>query len=210
MTTYAGPAFVYDRVARDYAKALKHELDAKPFDRDLLARFCAALPAGCSVADLGCGSGHVTRPLSTLGVEPTGIDISGGMVDEARRLFPDIAFEVGDLMQLEHADGAWHGLIAMFALIHIAPDDLGRALGEAHRVLAPGGSLLVSCHRGSGDLRAEHWLGHDVSFHCYLYEPNELKRRLETAGFTIREQHVRPPYPGEHASDRVYVWASRP
>ncbi|MHC4908128.1 MAG: class I SAM-dependent methyltransferase [Planctomycetota bacterium] len=207
MATTAGPGFVYDKIARDYAKALRHQLDAKPFDRDLLGRFCAELPAGARVADLGCGPGHVTSYLASLGVDVTGLDISRGMVEEAGRRFPDVSFEVGDLMRLEHADDTWQAALAMFALIHVAPDDLGAAFDEMRRVLVPGGHLLIACHRGCGDLRAEHWLGQDVSLHCYLYEPAGLSEPLEAAGFAIREQHVRPPYPAEHPSDRVYVWA---
>ena len=39
--------------------------------------------------EVGCGPGHVTAYLAEAGADATGLDLSPGMVAEARRRFPD-------------------------------------------------------------------------------------------------------------------------
>jgi len=53
-----------------------------------------------SVVDAGCGSGRMTRLLSSLGVDTSGIDLSAGMIDVARRTCPGLGFEVAELGKL--------------------------------------------------------------------------------------------------------------
>src|ERR1700722_15188900 len=60
---WADPASTYDKVASAYAATFLHELDHKPFDREILTRFAAATRGssreGHPVCDLGCGPGHI-------------------------------------------------------------------------------------------------------------------------------------------------------
>ena len=60
--------------------------------------------AGGPVVEVGCGPGHVTAYLADAGADATGIDLSPAMVAEARRRFPDGAYEVGDLRRLMRPD----------------------------------------------------------------------------------------------------------
>jgi predicted TPR repeat methyltransferase len=71
----------YDRLAGEYARRLFDELNHKPLDRALLARFAQDIRELRPVCDLGCGPGHVTRHLRGLGVEAFGVDLSAGMVE---------------------------------------------------------------------------------------------------------------------------------
>ncbi len=70
----------FDTVAEDYARDFRDELRHKPFDRELLARWSAALPTDTQVCDLGCGPGHVASHLEDSGVRAFGTDISAGMM----------------------------------------------------------------------------------------------------------------------------------
>ena len=79
----------YDAVATAYADRLAAELDRKPFDRWLLDRV-AGLADGLPVVDVGTGPGHVAAYLAAAGADATGVDLSPGMVEEARRRFPDV------------------------------------------------------------------------------------------------------------------------
>ena len=95
----------YDRVAAQYAEHYSNELLHKPFDRDLLSRFAAEMKDSGEVCDMGCGPGHVARYLRDAGLTKiTGLDLSPCMVEEARRLNPDIEFRVGDLLALRLGD----------------------------------------------------------------------------------------------------------
>ncbi|MEO6509964.1 MAG: DUF480 domain-containing protein, partial [Nocardioides sp.] len=88
----------YDAVATAYGDRLGDELDRKPFDRWLLGRVAAASPG--PVVDVGTGPGHVAAYLAVAGADVTGVDLSPGMVEEARRRFPDLTFTVGSLTGL--------------------------------------------------------------------------------------------------------------
>ena len=64
------------------------ELAGKPLDRALLAAFVETVSG--PVADLGCGPGHVTAHLHSLGCQAFGIDLSPEMVGVARRAYPAV------------------------------------------------------------------------------------------------------------------------
>lgn len=89
----------YDTVADDYAELVKSLLAKEPLGRAMLAAFAEHVRAdgGQPVADLGCGPGHVTAHLNSLGVSAFGVDLSPKMVEIARRTYPDLRFEVGSM-----------------------------------------------------------------------------------------------------------------
>jgi trans-aconitate methyltransferase len=89
----------YDTVATVYADHLVDELNGQPFETWLLDRVAAHADAG-PVVEVGCGPGHVTAYLAEAGVDAIGIDLSPGMVAEARRRFHNGSYEVGDLRRL--------------------------------------------------------------------------------------------------------------
>ncbi|NUS40249.1 MAG: methyltransferase domain-containing protein, partial [Terrabacter sp.] len=92
------PAYVaetrtaYDTVAVDYASLLEAELARSPLDRALLGHFAELVltEGGGPVVDAGCGPGRITGHLRSLGLDVSGVDLSPGMVAEARRRHPDI------------------------------------------------------------------------------------------------------------------------
>ena len=83
----------YDAVAVEYAERIFNELDHKPLDRELLARFAERVGSG-PCCDLGCGPGHVARYLHGFGANVTGIDLSARMIELARSLNPGIEFRL--------------------------------------------------------------------------------------------------------------------
>lgn len=200
----------YDRLAEDYARIYGDELDHKPFDRELLRHFVRALPAGLAACDLGCGPGHVADFLRALGAEVLGIDLSPRMVFTARRRYPAVEYRVGDMLDLDLADGCLGGIVALYSIIHLRPDQVDSAFGEMFRVIAPGGAILVSFHRGQGLLHDDESLGHPVAFDCTLFEPEDVAGAMERNGFWIEEIAVRRPYDFEYPTTRAYVWGATP
>src|SRR6478752_6855340 len=86
----------YDRVADEYARRLAHELESKPADRAFLDELLQRVGALGPICDLGCGPGQVARYLRDHGAEALGVDLSPGMIDQARALHPGIPFVAGD------------------------------------------------------------------------------------------------------------------
>jgi len=88
----------YDRIADEYAFRIFNELQYKPLDRELLNRFAAEVAGRGAVCDMGCGPGHVARYLRDVGTSVFGLDLSSQMIEQARRLNPDISFREGNML----------------------------------------------------------------------------------------------------------------
>jgi SAM-dependent methyltransferase len=206
----------YDAVAAPYADAMTSELRHKPLDRALLTAFAEQVRrvgAGSGrVWDVGCGPGHVAAFLAGLGLDAAGIDLSGGMIAEARARRPDLEFSVGSMTALPARDGAWDGLVSFYSLIHMIDDaDLRAALAEYRRVLTAGGLLLLAVHAGQEVRHSAEWFGAPVDVSFRFFDPGWLTAELERAGFTIEALTRRQPYPGaEVATERAYILARVP
>ncbi len=185
----------YDTVADDYAKLLNTELSNKVLDRAMLAAFAELVQAAGpgSVADLGCGPGRVTAHLASLGLSAFGIDLSPGMVDVARRTYPGLRFEEGSMTALDLKDGGLAGAIAWYSTVHTPQEDLPVLFAEFHRVLAPGGHLLIAFKVGDEQVRLEQAYGHPVSLDVYRFPPDRVAELLGQAGLVEVARLVREP-----------------
>ena len=133
----------YDRVAGQYVERIFDELAHKPLDRALLDRFAADVKELGPACDLGCGPGQVARYLHSRGVNVTGIDLSPGMVEQARQLNPGIEFRQGNMLSLNFDDESLGGIAAFYSIIHIPREEVTDVLRELKRVLRPGGRLSL-------------------------------------------------------------------
>ena len=106
-----------------------------PFIQPLLD--AAEITAGSRVLDVACGPGHVAAVAAARGARAQGLDFSAAMVRVARAAHPDIAVTEGDAEALPYPDGAFDAIVSNFGLHHVPRPEV--ALGEASRVLAPGG-----------------------------------------------------------------------
>jgi SAM-dependent methyltransferase len=197
----------YDMVAEAYAQKFFDELSRKPFDRGLLDDFAAALNARRTL-DVGCGPGHVAGYLSERGLDATGVDLSPTMIKIARRLNPEIRFELADMRNLPVADGTVGGIAAFYSLIHIPREEVPAVLLEFRRVLIPSGRLLVAVHGGSGTITTQEFMGKQVPFEAILFEKDELVDLITAAGFEVTTATVREPYEFESQTPRLYVAAT--
>lgn len=197
----------YDRVARDYALHLSDELDGKPFDRWILGRV-VDLADGGAIVDAGCGTGHITEWLTDRGADVTGVDLSAGMIAEARRRYPDLRFEQGDLHHLPRPerDGGWAAVVAMYSLVHLETADLPDGVEALAAALRPGGHLLVAVHAGTERRHLDEWWDHPVDLDFVFHPPEAVAGAVTAAGLTVVERVVRGPYEGAEAeTERAYV-----
>ncbi|TDC26344.1 class I SAM-dependent methyltransferase [Streptomyces sp. 8K308] len=200
----------YDTVAEEYAARLHDELAAKPLDRALLATLLEQTAAGAAVADLGCGPGHVAAWLAEHGAKAVGIDLSAGMVAVAGARYPQVEFRQGDLRGLPAADGEFGAVVALYSIIHLASEDLPRALAEIRRVLRPSsGLLLLSFHVGDEIRHLDEWWGHEVDVDFHFLDPDRITSLVEAAGLTVEARLERAPYPHEAETRRAYLFARR-
>jgi SAM-dependent methyltransferase len=201
----------YDAVTWEYAGRFAGELAHKPLDRELLSRFAAAVRGQGEVYDLGCGPGETTAFLHGCGVQVRGVDLSAELLREAGRLYPGIAFEPGDMLALARTDASLAGVVAFYAIVHLSPAGLRQALAEMHRVLRPGGRLLLAFHTGEGSIHVEEFLGRPGALDFMLFTAPGVTGELVRAGFAVGEAIERDPYPDvEYPSRRAYLFARKP
>lgn len=130
---------------------------------------------GRRVLDAGCGPGLYAEALLAAGAEVVGFDASPAMVDLARRRVGaraqiDLA-ELGSA--LPYADRSFD--LAVCALVVHYVEDRTAAFAELHRVLRPGGALVVSTQHPTAD-----WLRKGGSY---------FDRTLESDTWTLPDGH---------------------
>lgn len=140
------------------------------------------------VVDVACGTGiladRIQRDLHPAAVY--GVDMSEGMLKQAHARSSDVDWRRGPAEQLPFDDEALDAVVTTSAFHFF---DQPAALGEFHRVLAPGGLVAVSTMSARRPLLpGTDWTPqHNPT-------PPEMRRLFENAGFTVAEQHrVRRP-----------------
>ncbi|MGW0510719.1 class I SAM-dependent methyltransferase [Streptomyces olivaceoviridis] len=183
----------YDTIAEDYADHFRDPLAERPLERALLSAYAEQVGPDGTVADLGCGPGDVTAHLAGLGLSVFGLDLSDAMIAIARRRYPALRFEQGSMRELSSADGSLAGVVSWYSSIHTPVDELPDLFAEFHRVLAPGGRLLLAFQVGDVPLRLERPFGHDVALDYHRRHPEQMAELLSDAGFALRSTTVRGP-----------------
>jgi SAM-dependent methyltransferase len=173
----------YDTVAEDYVTLVKPLFDQEPVSRAMLSGFAERVRG--PVADVGCGPGHVTAHLASLGLDVSGVDLSPKMIEIARRQYPDLRFEVGSMTALDVPDGNLGGLVAWWSIFHLPPETLPAVFAEFRRTLVAGGHLLIGFHVGDERLSPETAYGHPVTYDAYLLRPDHVAEWLGQAGFEV-------------------------
>ncbi|MDX3658835.1 class I SAM-dependent methyltransferase [Streptomyces sp. ID05-26A] len=182
----------YDSVAPLYAELFSDMLDTRPLERAMLSAFAEFVHG--PVADLGCGPGHLTAHLHSLGLDVFGLDLSPAMIALAREAHPDLRFEVGSMTALDLEDGVLGGILAFYSVIHMSPRDLPAVFAEFFRVLEPEGHLLLGFYAGDDPEPQE--FDHKVT-PAYRWSPSAMSELVGKAGFTEVGRLVREPLEGE-------------
>lgn len=108
--------------------------------------------------DIGCGEGRFCRLLARQGIETTGIDPTGALIEAARQNHPQGRYLVGRAESLPFPDSSFDLVVSYLSLVDI--EDLAAAAAEMVRVMAPGGKLLIAnlaSHNSAG-----RWLKDDL------------------------------------------------
>jgi SAM-dependent methyltransferase len=167
--------------------------DWEPEGFDLFAKLADGRP----VIDVGCGPGRTTALLAARGVQVTGIDLSPGMIEVARRDHPELDFRVGSMTRLDLPDGQLGGVLSWWSIIHLPRDVVPQAFAEFHRVLAPGGVLLLGFHVGTeSNHKTSGYGGLPMDLYVHRWLPEGLTEIAVAAGFT-------PYMDGEIPPDRL-------
>lgn len=169
---------IYERnAARFDAERVKVLIERKWLDR-----FCARLPAGGSVLDVGCGTGDpIARYFIERGYRVTGVDFSEAMLAIARACYPDARWLCADMRRLA-LDDTFDGLVGWHSFFHLTPEEQASTLTKLAAHLAPGGALMLTVGPEAGEVTGH--VGNDVVYHASLSR-QDYERALAALGLRI-------------------------
>jgi len=110
----------------------------------LLERWGVTL-AGCSLLDVGCGSGGGTCAMADLGVRCTGYDVNSRLIDEANALKGErtVVFSAADLYRDEPPEAGTYDLVVLHDVFeHLDRKD--EMMEKLRRAMRPDGRLLIT------------------------------------------------------------------
>jgi ubiquinone/menaquinone biosynthesis C-methylase UbiE len=144
------------------------------------------------VADIACGTGilaaRIARELHP--DEVYGVDMSDGMLGQARARSSAVQWRKGPAEHLPFEDGVLDAVVTTSAFHFF---DQPAALREFHRVLAPGGLVAVATLSPRQPLPL-HRLSANRLNPAHNPSPDEIRALFEGAGFRVSDQHrVRRP-----------------
>ena len=156
------------------------------------------------IADIGCGTGILADRMAreVEGAHVTGVDMSDGMLAEARRRSSTVEWVRAPAEQLPFADGSLDAVVSTSAFHWF---NQSAALREFHRVLRPGGVAAVATLSPRRLVPVD--LLPAVRLPAYdAPDPAAMRRLFTDAGFTVADQHrVRRPLWTQLFSDLITV-----
>jgi SAM-dependent methyltransferase len=137
------------------------------------------------VLEIGCAHGRFLTLLADVGVSGDGVELNA----DAARLATQQGLAVfhGDLLDARFPDASFDIVYLKHVIEHLI--DVPATLAEIHRILKPGGWILIATPNVDCPLVA--WFGADtwdldVPRHLNLYSPDSLRRQLVRHGLVVR------------------------
>lgn len=190
----------FDSWSRSYDRSVLQRIFFHP-SHDLIFKH-GRFDHGAQVLDVGCGTGLFAGRIAVQHptVQVTGLDISEGMLTNARRNCESFGDRVelvqGDAESLPFADNTFDVLTCVHSFHHYPRQ--GKVLSEMYRVLKPDGQLLIvdAWRDGPWGYVIFDWIVTTIEGMVHHCSAKEFRDLYKSAGFTQVEQyrggHVAP------------------
>ena len=196
----------YNIAAQTYHELFHNEMNEKAYDRNLLDSFAGRFGRGALLCDAGCGpSAHIGGYLADKGLKVIGIDISDRCVEMAKTFNPKMQFKREDIIKLSFAPDTFDGIVSYYSIIHTPKRSVGRIFEEFHRVLRPGGCLLVAVKAGSDEGYVHELIGIKTEIYFSLFNEKEIEGYFKQAGIVVDFLERRNPYDFEIKNERIFA-----
>jgi len=160
--------------------------------KTILPLFMRYVPTGYGpVLDAGCGDGYASLRLATEGYQVEGVDIAGEMIRLAQQRAVNMGFQIhfqtGDISNLPFEDQMFAGILSI-NVVEFTPSPL-RTLRELHRLLRPGGVLVLGILGPTAGPRGHSYRRlYDESTIQNTMMPWEAKQLATENGFELLEE----------------------
>lgn len=208
---YDAEASAYD--GNRYATPHGRKLDA--LQRHVLVDYLTDLAPKANILELGCGTGRFLPFMSKCGYRMTGIDISEGMLREARQRLEAEGDDTSQLVTgnacaMNFNDGSFDAVYAIL-VINLIPD-YQIPFGEVARILKPGGVFVLSVPNLSSvyfpaglyvNLRGKTTTSNKAGFrYSHWFSRAEIIGSLRQAGFSVEQIKGQPPVLRTHGAPK--------
>lgn len=187
-TSDAAVRAAWDAVAEQYRVLLPDMSPEAPLDRAVLAAYAEVLAEDRSgiVAEVGCGTGRVSRYLRDAGLQMVGFDLSPCMLAAARAAHAEIPFAVAHAAALPVRSAVLRGLVAWYSIINTPTATLPSVFSEFARVTRLGAPVLVAFQSGEGqEVERTTSYGLPVTLTYYRHRAEAATDALVAAGFSL-------------------------
>jgi ubiquinone/menaquinone biosynthesis C-methylase UbiE len=141
------------------------------------------------ILDMACGDGYYSRKMAARGARVAAMDLDPQRISNALKYHkvPGVEYRLADAEALPYSDGTFDKVVSVCALEHFHHPE--RAIAEAHRVLKPGGELVLHVdsftYRGISPALKEH---HRVHYYVQnFFTAASLGKILAECGFKVRK-----------------------
>lgn len=183
----------YNSVAEEFSRTRKKVWEEMEY-------LASKVWEGAKVLDVGCGNGRLLQVLPP-NITYLGIDLSGGLIREARKAHPEKKFITGDFLSLPYSKlGSDYDFIFAIAVLHHFPTKRTRLnfLIKAKKLLQKNGKLVLTVWNllGEGKYRENIDEKGDIFIpfgqkkvprYYHAFTKEELFQLAEEAGFQIEE-----------------------
>ncbi|MDR6569092.1 class I SAM-dependent methyltransferase [Chitinophaga ginsengisegetis] len=164
--------------------------------------FCNSIPKQtAAVLEIACGPGNITRYLlqKRPGFQLLGIDLAPNMLELARSNNPQAEFMLMDGRDILRLNKLFDGIMCGFCLPYLSREEAVKMIGDAARLLLPGGIFYISTmeddYARSGFQRS----GAGDELYMYYHQADYLVNALNANGFKIMDIR-RKQYPAADGS----------
>ncbi|MEN8246559.1 MAG: class I SAM-dependent methyltransferase [Thermodesulfobacteriota bacterium] len=138
------------------------------------------LEPGCTILDIGCGSGRDMLWLKNHGFSVSGFERSAGLAALARQNTGSNVIE-GDFETFDFTDLPSDAVLFAGSLVHVPHEKLPQVFEQAIAGLRPGGKVLLSLKQGNGTGTDE------LDRVFYYWQESDLEALFQQFGLSILE-----------------------
>lgn len=181
----------YNRIAHKYIE----EAEADHEDKSKIDYFLTTFN-GKKILDLGCGTGVVSKYLSNLSYDVTGLDFSEEMIKISKLLDPKSKFITGDVLEVDKIDDKFDGIIASHLLVHFSREQMIEILKKLKIIMNADSSLFIEFVPYLQEGLQPESLDNSCQLSRYCYNDTIVSELLNQTGYitTFNETVELPEY----------------